>query len=253
MKKSGSLFGFGVWLVMLVYLPLSAMDMQKVDALAQQIKAGLGGVKSVEKKVVQQAKGIEEALPAVAKETKTISTSPSQEVSEESLGLRKSDLYSEDSTQPQEVTYTKAAPGSSKRFDRAFENAPPMIPHSVDGLLPITKNNNSCLGCHMPDVAPSMGATPIPPTHFTNFRPMTEIGKDGTMTKEGVEITNTSDIKIVARTEKKLYQGRFNCSQCHAPQAEVKPLVKNTFSPDFRKADEKKKSNLIDVMNEGVQ
>ena len=252
MKEYSRLFGFIAGIVMFVYLPLSAMDMQKVDALAQQIKARLGGV--AEKSTTAQVQSIEEAVKPEIKKSEVVKTStPTQEVSEESLGLRKSDLYSEDSTKPQKVAYTKSAPGESKRFDRAFENAPPMIPHSVDGLLPITKNNNACLGCHMPDVAPSMGATPIPPTHFTNFRPMTEIGKDGIMTKEGVEITNTSDIKIVARQEKKLYQGRFNCSQCHAPQAEVKPLVKNTFTPDFRKADEKKKSNLIDVMNEGVQ
>ncbi len=173
-------------------------------------------------------------------------------VSEESLGLRKTNLYSEDKVTPPPVKYTDAAPGTAKRFDRAYENAPPMIPHSVEGLLPITKNNNACLGCHMPDVAKSMGAIPIPPSHFVNFRPKTAIGKDGAVIKEGKAVANTSDIKTVAHKQDKLYQGRFNCTQCHAPQANVKPLVKNNFTPDFKSKEATKKSNLIDVINEGV-
>jgi len=177
-------------------------------------------------------------------------------VSEESLGLRKTNLYTESNTEPVKATYTKAAPGTSKRFDRAYENAPPMIPHSVEGLLPITKSNNACLGCHLPDVAKSMGATPIPPSHFTDFRPQTvmkgnEVVKEGKVV--GKDIGNTSDIKL-AKYKKlnHLYEGRYNCSQCHAPQAQIKPLVKNTFTPDFTTKDGAKKSHLIDVINEGV-
>ena len=260
-----------------ISMPLQAMDMDKVNALAEQIRAGkILSVKSVAKNAQVQATAeelpavaapidvkppsIEEAVPVADEQAvaapvqhKDISVASGATVSEESLGLRKTNLYSEDSVTPVEGKYTTVAPGSSKRFDRAFENAPPMIPHSVDGLLPITTSNNACLGCHMPDVAPSMNATPIPPSHFTNFRPMTKIAADGKMVKEGVEISNTSDIKIVARQEDKLYQGRFNCSQCHAPQAEIKPLVDNNFQPDFRKPEEKQKSNLIDVINEGVE
>ena len=177
-------------------------------------------------------------------------------VSEESLGLRKTNLYSEDKVTPPPVTYTKAAPGTSKKFDRAFENAPPMIPHSVEGLLPIKKGNNACLGCHMPDVAKSMNATPIPPSHFTNYRPVT-VMKGNKVIKEGKvvgkDIGNTSDIKLAkAQKLNHLYQGRFNCSQCHAPQANIKPVVKNNFTPEFTRKDGAKKSNLIDVINEGV-
>ncbi len=177
-------------------------------------------------------------------------------VSEESLGLRKTNLYTEDNTKPDEGKYTTVAPGKAKTFDRAFENAPPMIPHSVKGLLPITKANNACLGCHMPEVAPSVKATPIPPTHFTDFRPKT-VMKGGEVIKEGKvlgrDIGNTSDIKLAkAKKLHTLYQGRFNCTQCHAPQAQIAPVVNNTFQPEFRRPDEKKRSNLLDVMNEGV-
>ncbi len=174
-------------------------------------------------------------------------------ISEESLSYRNTNLYSEDKTLPPPVEYTKAAPGTAQTFQRSFENAPPMIPHSVEGLLPITKNNNACLGCHMPDVAPSMKATPIPPSHFANFRPQTKIGASGEVIKEGKAIDNTSDIQVVVKKQNKLYQGRFNCSQCHAPQANVQPLVKNKFTPDFKSKNAAKRSNLLDTLNEGVE
>jgi len=172
-------------------------------------------------------------------------------ISEDELGLRKTTLFNE-KVAPAATKYTKAAPGTSKRFDRSYENAPPLIPHSVDGLLPITKSNNACLGCHMPNVAKSMGATPIPKTHFTNYRPITKLDKKGEIVKEGKVIKNTSDIKTVAHKQKTLYQGRYNCSQCHVPQSNTKLLVKNNFKPEFSNDSLKKKSDLIDVINQGV-
>ncbi len=236
---------------MLLGVSLYALDMQKVDALADEIRAILSGSE------VPAAKTSASLSGGVKSDTthtvKADATPSAGTISEESLGLRKSDLYSEEKVTPPPVKYTEAAPGSAKRFDRAYENAPPMIPHSVDGLLPITKNNNACLGCHMPDVASSMGATPIPPSHFRNFRPVTKLGPDGEVLKEGHAVENTSDIKMVVRKQDTLYQGRFNCSQCHAPQAEVQPPVKNNFTPEFRSPDGAKKSNLLDTLNEGVE
>lgn len=148
-------------------------------------------------------------------------------ITEEELGLRKENLYTETGIAPVKADFTKPAPGMSKKFQRSYENAPPLIPHSVDGLLPITKNNNACIGCHMPEVAQSMGATPIPKTHFMDFRSQKMLDH--------------------------LAQQRFNCSQCHVPQANLKPLVENKFQPDYRNPDEKQKSNLIDTLNEGVR
>ncbi|NKQ40845.1 MAG: hypothetical protein HF962_04665 [Sulfurovum sp.] len=127
-----------------------------------------------------------------------------------------------------------------------------MIPHDVEGLLPITKENNSCLGCHMPEVAASINAVAIPTSHFADFRPKTAIGKDGRITKEGKGVDNTSDFKVVATKMDTLSHTRFNCSLCHAPQAKLDPLVGNTFKPDFGSEDMKVKSNLLDVINEGV-
>jgi len=112
----------------------------------------------------------------------------------------------------------------------------------------------------MPDVAQGVGATPIPASHFTNYRPTT-VYKDGELVKEGKTvgtsgaIGNTSDIKIAkAKKMDHLYQGRFNCSQCHAPQAKIDTLVGNTFKPDFGEGNElKAHSSLADAMNEGIE
>ena len=178
-------------------------------------------------------------------------------VSEASMGLRKTDLYSEDTTTGTQADYNRPSPGASTKFERAYKDAPPMIPHSVEGLLPITKMNNQCLGCHLPEIAPSVGSTAIPATHFTNYRPSTTM-KDGVVLKEGQVLgrtmPNTSDIKIAeTTTTDTIYQGRFNCTQCHAPQSKMKTSVANTFRPDFGEGEEMKAhSSLVDAMNEGI-
>ena len=178
-------------------------------------------------------------------------------ISEASLGLRKTDLYSEDKTQGDKADYNRPAPGTSTNFERAYKDAPPMIPHSVEGLLPITKMNNQCLGCHLPEVAPSVGSTAIPESHFTNYRPETKM-QGNMVLKEGQVlgsmIGNTSDIVIAdAQKSDTLYQGRFNCTQCHAPQSKMKTSVANTFRPDFDNKAYKGHSSLADAMNDGVE
>ncbi len=182
----------------------------------------------------------------------TIGCAAAQTVSEESIGLRKTDLYTETNTVADKTDYRKDPAGASTKIERAFENAPPMIPHDTEGLLPITVNNNACLGCHEPAVAPMMKATPIPKSHFTDFRPNTKVDKTGKVIKEGKAIKNTSDIKTVSKSLATLAGARFNCSQCHAPQSNGE-APKNNFVTEFRQKDSGSKSNLLDVINEGVE
>ncbi len=167
-------------------------------------------------------------------------------IDETSLGLRKDSLFVEDTkVKPRETKYSTTYAGSGHKFKRAFQDAPPMIPHDTTGMLPITINNNQCIGCHMPDVASSMGATPIPPSHFTNFRPDTKIAKDGAIIKNGHKIKNTSSEKLAnvsIKKENKLYGGRFNCSQCHAPQSDTPLAVDNKFQPEYVAPDGASKS-----------
>jgi cytochrome c-type protein NapB len=162
-------------------------------------------------------------------------------ISEESLGLRKTNLYEESAeTQGHKAQYFKTQAMSGHKIKRAFQDAPPMIPHDVEGMLPIKINDNQCIGCHMPDVASSMGATPIPVSHFINFRPVTSLAKDGEIEKNGHIIKNTSSEKldnVSIKKTNKLYGGRFNCTQCHAPQSGEDVAVPNTFEPDYTSTD----------------
>ncbi|WP_052746177.1 nitrate reductase cytochrome c-type subunit [Sulfurovum lithotrophicum] len=241
---------------------LSDADMK---AIAASIKGGAG---------VPTDKATEHAAAAAVAEAKVIDINKDvcdpkridkedlgnkKVVDETVLGLRKTSLFDE-KVAPVKGKDDRPAPGTAPKFERAYVNAPPMIPHSVEGLLPITKDNNQCLGCHMPDVAKGVGATPIPPSHFTNYRPTT-VYKNGELVKEGKKVGiqkgdmgNVGDIKL-AKVKKlnHLYQGRFNCSQCHAPQANVKTAVANTFKPDGLTDEFKTKSNLVNMMDDGVK
>lgn len=185
------------------------------------------------------------STPAVA-----VQKSVTQDVvSEESLGLRKTNLYVEDAqTVGDKTVYTTDAAGASKKIARAFQDAPPMIPHDVEGMLPITINNNACTGCHMPEVASAMGATPIPTSHFTNFRPSTSFAEKG---------VNTSDEKLAHISIKKgdkLVGARFNCSQCHAPQSTGDLVVESTFKPVYTEEDGAFKSSWSGTkLTDGLQ
>ncbi|WP_163564080.1 nitrate reductase cytochrome c-type subunit [Helicobacter suis] len=160
--------------------------------------------------------------------------SPSHEkdislLSDTQIGLRKAPLEDEKDLHLHDYNFHKNPPGESQRFERAYENAPPMIPHDTTGLLPITKDNNQCLGCHMPAVAKTVGATPVPQSHFFDFR-------HNRPTRKG----NVSD-------------ARFNCTLCHAPQANAQPLVKNNFKPVFTNKSLEYRSDFMNVVNVGVK
>ena len=138
------------------------------------------------------------------------------------------DVIDEDDIKLADINWTKPAAGESKRYDRSFENAPPLIPHDLEGLIPITADNNMCVSCHMPEVAKDVGATPIPKSHLYSIR-------------------NKKDL------EGKLSDDRFNCTTCHVPQANVEAKFKNNFKPEYRDANSTSRSNPLDVLNEGVR
>jgi cytochrome c-type protein NapB len=173
------------------------------------------------------------AKAAPAKEVKAPSF-----VTEESLGLRKTDLYSEASdTKGHKAQYSKTYAGSGHKIKRAFQDAPPMIPHDVEGMLPVTIKDNQCISCHDPKVAKDMGATPYPSSHMTNFRPSSSYAIKGENTSDGT----LNHISIVKDT--KLIGARFNCTQCHAPQSGDDLAVENTFEAVYTHKDGASKSS----------
>ncbi len=123
----------------------------------------------------------------------------------EVTGIRKATLDKGSQNLPVVEYHSQApVPGKVKPFKKSFVTAPPMIPHSIKGMTPITVKNNMCLNCHMPQNAKALGVTPMPKDHFVdNF----EGGKH---------------IQRVAGS-------RYFCTTCHAPQAKLNPAVENKF------------------------
>ena len=138
----------------------------------------------------------ESAAPAPTPEPAAAPEAAAPDYGDSGLGLRPQTLFDEEGVEPPTATYPTAPPGTSQVLSRAYPLAPPQIPHSTMGLLPITKDGNACQACHMPAVAAAMRATAIPVSHMN-----------------GDAISNA----------------RYNCSQCHVPQANVGLLVQNDF------------------------
>ncbi|WP_456470253.1 nitrate reductase cytochrome c-type subunit [Caminibacter sp.] len=123
----------------------------------------------------------------------------------EITGVRKTDLNAGSENLPV-VEYHAPAPipGKVKPFKKSFSDAPPMIPHSVKGMVPIKVGKNMCLNCHMPSTAKALGVTPMPADHFVdNFG------------------GNKKAPKVAG--------SRYFCTTCHTPQAKVNPVVENKF------------------------
>ncbi len=94
-----------------------------------------------------------------------------------------------------------------RRFNRAYRMQPPLIPHGIDQYQ-IDAANNQCLGCHDWSNAGDQDAPTLSMTHY--------LDRDGRQLDE------------VAGT-------RWFCNQCHVTQADVEPLVENTFVPSSQR------------------
>ncbi len=123
----------------------------------------------------------------------------------EVTGIRKASLDKGSQNLPV-VTYNNQAPipGKVKPYKKSYVTAPPMIPHSVEGMLPITAKRNMCLNCHLPQNAKALGVTPMPEDHF---------------------IDNFEGGKKVRRVA----GSRYFCTTCHVPQANLNPVIENKF------------------------
>ncbi len=150
-----------------------------------------------------------------------------KEVADTEIGIRNIDLQDENGVQNPLFTALGGNPGENKVYERSFENAPPFIPHSLDGLEPITMDNNSCLSCHTPETAPALGTLSVPSSHLTDLRINKDLG--GAVS-----------------------QSRFNCTQCHVALTDAPPVLNNNFKADFRQKNGNQSSNLLEVLNEGI-
>src|SRR4051812_44560864 len=87
------------------------------------------------------------------------------------------------------------------RHMRAYPEQPPTIPHSIEGYQ-LSVNTNRCLSCHKREFTQASGAPMISITHF--------------QTRDGQMLADVSP-------------RRYFCTECHVPQANVRPLVENRF------------------------
>ena len=118
--------------------------------------------------------------------------------------LRGADAAATDQAPP-ERPYTGKSPGSQKPVARTFSTQPPVIPHSIEGFEEVTLQNNPCLSCHGPENYKKVKAPKMAASHFRD--------RDG-------------------KTLSEVSAARHQCTACHVPQANAKPLVANTFRGD---------------------
>ncbi len=187
------------------------------------------------------------ALAITVATTILFAASAPKTVTEDSLGLRKVDIYSEDKAAPDETKYGTSQPMSGYKIDRAYQNAPPMIPHDVEGMLEITQANNMCVGCHDVSVAESMTATPIPKSHYIDFRPIHKLEGDN-FVKSTDDMKNEVSIKPIET----ISNARFNCTACHAPQSTGGLAVENTFKANYTRKDGSSKSTWNEVLTDDL-
>ncbi len=127
--------------------------------------------------------------------------------------LRGADAAATDQA-PDERRYVGKDPGSQQPIARTFSTQPPLIPHTVENLDQVTLAQNPCLACHGPENYKNVKAPKIGDSHFKD--------RDG-------------------KTLSQMSPSRYQCTGCHVPQADAKPLVENTFRGDAQVTGQKRK------------
>ena len=166
---------------------------------------------------------------------KGMKTEKAASVSGTELSLRKGETAG-DSVLLAAPQYSEKDAGESKLLKRAFYDAPPMIPHSIEELVQ-TKEENDCLGCHEEGDEETPG---VSPSHLIKA------------VVKSVERSQSRDGQLhVVVNHAKVVEGinneRYNCSACHVPQAtNLVELVENDFSKT-QPSDAKK--DVLDDLN----
>ena len=130
---------------------------------------------------------------------------PPAPVADARLGLVPGSVF--DVPSPPAVKANESGPGETPVLPRPWPGAPPRISHGVEDFLPITANQNSCLECHAVKEKKAGEATPIPVSHYTDYR-------------------NAPD-----RVDARVIGARYVCVSCHAATTDAPSLVQNRFRP----------------------
>lgn len=129
---------------------------------------------------------------------------PTESIPDEQIGLSKAAI--DHVAVPDPVTENVSEPGELPPIARVFPGAPPEIPHGIADFLPIVRDGNLCLDCHVAGGEKAEGEpTPLPASHRTDLR------RD----------PSTVGDEVVG--------ARYVCTSCHVPSNDVPPLVDNRF------------------------
>ena len=131
---------------------------------------------------------------------------PAKPLSDRDLGLSRTSVF--EVPAPPLYLDEASAPGEKPLPRRINREMPPVIPHSVADCLPITQSSNSCVDCHgVAGPKKKGGATPIPRSHFLDFRRAPE--------------TRTTHVA----------GARYVCTACHVPRTDAPPAIGSTYRP----------------------
>ena len=133
------------------------------------------------------------------------SSSTDKAIDELNMGLSKTSVF--DTPTPELYTYSDAKPGYNDRLAKSWDELPPQIPHRVEEFLPVVMEDNQCLDCH--DV----------PKY---------IGRPYNMDRTKKSKSPMSKAHYADEDLDEVSGARFNCTQCHVPLSNAKPLVENT-------------------------
>jgi len=128
----------------------------------------------------------------------------SKKISDTELGLSKTSVF--DSPAPDIDRVNVSDPGDDPSVPANFPDQPPVVPHGVGQFLPITQTENQCMDCHVVEEKVEGEPTPIPRSHYVDFR-------------------NTP-----RAVEDKMVGARYVCVSCHVAPGDNKPLVGNSYS-----------------------
>ncbi|MBI5067521.1 MAG: nitrate reductase cytochrome c-type subunit [Deltaproteobacteria bacterium] len=129
---------------------------------------------------------------------------PAAPIRDASLGLAKGSAF--EVLTPPAVAEEDSSPGEKGVRPRPFAGAAPVVPHGIQGFLPITPKENSCIACHGEAKVKKAGEpTPIPPTHYTDYTRRPPVAGE------------------------KLSGARWVCTSCHVQQTDARPIMGNRF------------------------
>jgi cytochrome c-type protein NapB len=119
------------------------------------------------------------------------------------MGLSKTSVF--DVPPPPAAHENVSEPGDNALLPRANPVGPALVPHTVADFLPITREDNLCLDCHLTEDAEEGGPVPVPESHYVDYRNAPGENQDSAA------------------------GARYYCVSCHVSQTDAPSLVGNRF------------------------